>query len=139
LATQPYRRSTDHREAARSLQRYRGRASRAASLPQSYTITRDTTNLCVVQRIAAQNSLLFQRDVEKIINTVLNEIVSALARGDRVELRGFGAFSVRKRPARTGRNPRTGAHVHIDAKSVPYFRTGKEMHERINRAVQVLT
>jgi integration host factor subunit beta len=90
----------------------------------------------LVQRISAGNSHLYRRDVEKIINAVLNEIVSALARGDRVELRGFGAFSVRERPARTGRNPRSGAQIQVDAKSVPYFRTGKEMHERINRAVE---
>jgi integration host factor subunit beta len=88
----------------------------------------------LVRRISAQNSRLFQRDVEKIVDAVLNAIVSALARGDRVELRGVGTFSIRKRPARTGRNPRNGAHVQIDAKSVPYFRTAKEMRERINRA-----
>jgi integration host factor subunit beta len=88
----------------------------------------------LVQRVAAQNRHLFQRDVEKIVEAVLDEIVSALARRDRVELRGVGTFSIRKRSARTARNPRNGAHVQIDAKSVPYFRTGKEMRERINRA-----
>ena len=65
----------------------------------------------LVQRIATQNPHLYQRDVENIVNAILNEIIAALARGDRVELRGFGAFSVKNRPARTGRNPRTGAHV----------------------------
>ena len=64
---------------------------------------------------------------------ILDEIVAALARGDRVELRGFGAFSVKHRPARAGRNPRTGAHVPVDQKSVPFFKTGKEMRERLNR------
>jgi integration host factor subunit beta len=88
----------------------------------------------LVRRISAQNSRLFQRDVEKIVDAVLNAIVSALARGDRVELRGIGTFSIRKRPARIGRNPRNGAHVQIDPKSVPHFKTGKEMRERINRA-----
>ena len=63
---------------------------------------------------------------------ILGEITAALARGDRVELRGFGAFSVKHRPARTGRNPRTGAHVSVDQKSVPFFKTGKEMRERLN-------
>ena len=58
-----------------------------------------------------------------------------MARGDRVELRGFGAFSVKQRPARTGRNPRTGAHVSVDQKSVPFFKTGKEMRERLNKDV----
>lgn len=65
----------------------------------------------LVQRIAESNPHLYQRDVENIVNAILDEIVAALARGDRVELRGFGAFSVKARPARTGRNPRTGAHA----------------------------
>ena len=73
----------------------------------------------LVQRIAGQNPHLYQRDIENIVNAVLGEITAALARGDRVELRGFGAFSVKHRPARTGRNPRTGAHVSVDKKSVP--------------------
>ena len=63
-------------------------------------------------------------------------LTAALARGDRVELRGFGAFSVKHRPARTGRNPRTGAHVSVDKKSVPFFKTGKEMRERLKKAAQ---
>jgi integration host factor subunit beta len=86
----------------------------------------------LVQRIAAQNPHLYQRDVENIVNAILNEIVDAMARGDRVELRGFGAFSVKSRPARTGRNPRTGAHVSVEKKCVPFFKTGKEMRERLN-------
>jgi integration host factor subunit beta len=87
----------------------------------------------LVQRIADLNPHLYQRDVEKIVNAILDEIVAALARGDRVELRGFGAFSVKHRPARAGRNPRTGEHVSVDQKSVPFFKTGKEMRERLNR------
>ena len=87
----------------------------------------------LVQRIASQNPHLYQRDVENIVNAILGEIVTALARGDRVELRGFGAFSVKNRPARAGRNPRTGEHVAVDKKSVPFFKTGKEMRERLNR------
>ena len=87
----------------------------------------------LVQRISAQNPHLYQRDVEKIVNAILGEIVAAMARGDRVELRGFGAFSVKQRPARTGRNPRTGAHVSVDQKCVPFFKTGKEMRERLNQ------
>ena len=89
----------------------------------------------LVQRIASQNPHLYQRDVENIVNAILGEIVTALARGDRVELRGFGAFSVKNRPARAGRNPRTGEHVAVDKKSVPFFKTGKEMRERLNRPV----
>jgi integration host factor subunit beta len=87
----------------------------------------------LVQKIATQNPHLYQRDVENIVNAILGEIIAAMARGDRVELRGFGAFSVKNRPARTGRNPRTGAHVSVDQKYVPFFKTGKEMRERLNR------
>ena len=87
----------------------------------------------LVQKIAEQNPQLYQRDVENIVNAILDEIVGALARGDRVELRGFGAFSVKTRNARVGRNPRTGAHVSVDDKVVPFFKTGKEMRERLNK------
>ena len=87
----------------------------------------------LVQHISTSNPHLYQRDVENIVNAILNEIVAAMARGDRVELRGFGAFSVKNRPARTGRNPRTGAHVSVAQKSVPFFKTGKEMRERLNK------
>src|SRR4051812_30001714 len=87
----------------------------------------------LVQHIAEHNPHLYQRDVENIVNAILDEIVAALARGDRVELRGFGAFSVKHRPARAGRNPRTGAHEPVDQKIVPFFKTGKEMRERLNR------
>ena len=86
----------------------------------------------LIQRIAQENPHLYQRDVERIINTVFNEIGTALARGDRVELRGFGAFSVKERPARTGRNPRTGEPVNVQAKRVPFFKTGKELREQLN-------
>jgi integration host factor subunit beta len=88
----------------------------------------------LVQRLAEANPHLYQRDVEVIVTAIFDEIAAALARGDRVELRGFGAFSVKNRPARTGRNPRTGAHVSVDKKSVPFFKTGKEMRERLNRS-----
>jgi integration host factor subunit beta len=88
----------------------------------------------LVQHIASQNPHLYQRDVENIVNAILGEITNAMSQGDRVELRGFGAFSVKHRPARTGRNPRTGAHVSVDQKSVPFFKTGKEMRERLNKA-----
>ncbi len=87
----------------------------------------------LVQAIAAENPHLYQRDVEHIVNAILDAITEALARGDRVELRGFGAFSVKNRPARTGRNPRTGDRVPVGQKHVPFFKTGKEMRERLNR------
>ena len=85
-----------------------------------------------MQRIAERNPHLYQRDVENIVNAILDEITNALARGDRVELRGFGAFSVKRRDARVGRNPRTGQHVSVDEKSVPFFKTGKQLRERLN-------
>ncbi|WP_441252744.1 integration host factor subunit beta [Tardiphaga sp. 71_E8_N1_1] len=85
----------------------------------------------LVPRIAKHNPRLYQRDLENIVNAILDEIVAALARGDRAELRGFGAFSVR--PARAGRNPRTGKHVTVHQKSLPFFKAGKEMRERLNR------
>ena len=88
----------------------------------------------LVQRIANRNPHLYLRDVEKIVNAILDEITSALARGDRVELRGFGAFSVKHRDARVGRNPRTGALVPVNEKTVPFFKTGKEMRERLNQS-----
>jgi integration host factor subunit beta len=87
----------------------------------------------LILRIGELNPHLYHRDVERIVATIFEEIATALARGDRVELRGFGAFSVTHRPAQTGRNPRTGAHVAVDKKSVPFFKTGKEMRERLNR------
>ncbi len=86
----------------------------------------------LVLKIAERNPHLYQRDVENIVNAILGEIVAALARGDRVELRGFGAFSVKNRPARTGRNPRTGESVEVEEKWVPFFKTGKELRERLN-------
>jgi len=86
----------------------------------------------LVQKLAEQNPHLYHRAVERIVSTVFDEITDALVRGDRVELRGFGAFSVKHRPERTGRNPRTGEAVHVPAKTVPFFKTGKELRERLN-------
>ncbi len=88
----------------------------------------------LVLKIAEQNPHLYQRDVENIVNAILDTIVDALARGDRVELRGFGAFSVKKRDARTGRNPRTGETVFVSEKVIPVFKTGKDMRLRLNAA-----
>ncbi|MDX5382205.1 MAG: integration host factor subunit beta [Rhodobacterales bacterium] len=86
----------------------------------------------LIQKIADENPHLFQRDVEKIVNTIFEEITNAMARGDRVELRGFGAFSVKKREARIGRNPRTGETVPVEEKYVPFFKTGKLLRDRLN-------
>ncbi len=90
----------------------------------------------LVQRLAEQFSdpRLYHRDFERVVNKVFGEIGDALARGDRVELRGFGALSVRPRAARVGRNPRTGAAVQVNRKFLPFFKTGKELRERINRS-----
>ena len=88
----------------------------------------------LVQRVANYKPDLYQRDAERILDTILNEIVSAMARGNRVELRGFGAFSVRTREARTGRNPGTGKLVPVQKKAVPHFKAGKEMRDRLNNA-----
>ncbi|MEE8454767.1 MAG: integration host factor subunit beta [Limibaculum sp.] len=86
----------------------------------------------LIQQIAEDNPHLYQRDVERIVSTLFEEITAALARGDRVELRGFGAFSVKHRDARMGRNPRTGAAVPVPAKVVPFFKAGKDLRERMN-------
>jgi len=88
----------------------------------------------LIAKLAEDNPHLNHRDVERIVNTIFKEITTALARGDRVELRGFGAFSVRTRPPRQGRNPRTGETVQVEEKHVPYFKTGKELRERVNRS-----
>lgn len=86
----------------------------------------------LIQKIADENPHLYQRDVERIVNTIFEEIIEAMARGDRVELRGFGAFSVKQRDARVGRNPRTGESVDVEEKSVPFFKTGKLLRDRLN-------
>ena len=86
----------------------------------------------LIQKLADENPHLFQRDVERIVNTIFDEITETMARGDRVELRGFGAFSVKKRASRIGRNPRTGASVSVAEKHVPFFKTGKLLRDRLN-------
>jgi integration host factor subunit beta len=86
----------------------------------------------LIQIIAEENPHLYQRDVERIVNTIFEQITDAMARGDRVELRGFGAFSVKKRDGRVGRNPRTGESVEVDEKHVPFFKTGKLLRDRLN-------
>jgi integration host factor subunit beta len=87
----------------------------------------------LIRRISWQNPHLYERDIEKVVNAIFDEMVEALRRGDRVELRGFGAFSVKLRGPRQGRNPRTGAVVAVAKKAMPFFKTGKEMRARLNR------
>jgi len=91
----------------------------------------------LIARIAERNPHLYQRDVERIVSTIFEEIAAALGRGDRVELRGFGAFSVKHRDSRMGRNPRTGETVSVVAKAAPYFKTGKQLRELLNKDASV--
>ena len=86
----------------------------------------------LIARIAELNPHLYQSDAEKIVSTVFDEIGAALANGNRVELRGFGVFSVRSRNARAGRNPRTGEQVSVEAKNVPFFNAGKKLKDVLN-------
>lgn len=86
----------------------------------------------LIARITDKNPHLTQKDAERVVSTIFDEITDALSQGDRVELRGFGAFSVKQRRARIGRNPRTGEKVDVDEKVVPFFKTGKLLHERLN-------
>lgn len=86
----------------------------------------------LIAKLAAENPHLALRDVERVVHCVFERMTLALEHGGRVELRGFGAFSVRPRPARIGRNPRTGAAVHVPAKAAPFFKSGKELRERLN-------
>jgi integration host factor subunit beta len=88
----------------------------------------------LLQRLAEANPHLYQRHVEGIVTAIFNEITAALARGDRVELRGFGAFSVKRRDARVGRNPRTGDSVEVAEKHVPFFKTGRQLRDRLNHS-----
>ena len=86
----------------------------------------------LIEKLAAENTHLTHAEVERVVSVVLGRMTAAMAEGGRVELRGFGAFSVRARPARAGRNPRTGETVDVPAKSVPFFKSGKELRERLN-------
>jgi len=86
----------------------------------------------LILRLSEKNPHLFQRDIERIVNAIFESITLALARGQRVELRGFGAFSVKKRDARTGRNPRTGEAVDVTEKFIPFFKTGKQLRDHLN-------
>ena len=93
----------------------------------------------LIAELAAANTQLRGEDIEIIVTTIFDGIAAALTRGDRVELRGFGAFTVRRRDPRTGRNPRTGEAVAVDAKSVPFFKAGKELRLRLNAGQAALT
>lgn len=88
----------------------------------------------LIAELAKKNPHLYQRDIELIVNTFFETISEAMSRGERIELRGFGAFAVKKRGARLGRNPKTGEAVQVDAKHTPHFKTGKELRERLNKS-----
>jgi len=87
----------------------------------------------LIAELANANPHLRGADIELIVATIFEEITQALTRGERVELRGFGAFTIKRRNARTGRNPRTGEAVPVDEKAIPFFKAGKELRERVNR------
>lgn len=87
----------------------------------------------LITGLAEDNPHLTVADVERIVSALFDEMTAALSRGERVELRGFGAFTVKSRQARSGRNPRTGETVEVAQKSVPFFKAGKELRERINK------
>jgi integration host factor subunit beta len=86
----------------------------------------------LIAALASENPHLTQKDIERVVGVILDQMIGALEDGGRVELRGFGAFSVRARPARSGRNPRTGEPVKVRAKAVPFFKAGKELRARLN-------
>lgn len=89
----------------------------------------------LIQKLAERNPHLYLRDIERIVETIFEEMTQALVEGNRVELRGFGAFSVKHRDARVGRNPRTGEQVHVEAKRLPFFKAGKALREDINKGL----
>lgn len=86
----------------------------------------------LIAELSRDNPHLLGRDVETLVATIFDEITAALARGERIELRGFGAFTVKRRNARTGRNPRTGETVAVEEKLVPFFKAGKELRDKVN-------
>lgn len=90
----------------------------------------------LIAQLATENPHLRQQDIDLIVATIFEEVTAALARGQRVELRGFGAFSTKQRDPRLGRNPRTGEAVEVSAKVVPYFKPGKELRERVNEGTK---
>ena len=87
----------------------------------------------LVQKISEENPHLFQRDVERLVDTIFNEITNAMSSGRRIELRGFGAFSIKHRKPRVGRNPRTGTSVQVEEKVVPFFKPGKLLRDKLNQ------
>ena len=87
----------------------------------------------LIEKIANKNPHLMVKDVDRIVDVILNKIINSLAKGERVEFRGFGAFSVRKRSPRVAKNPRTGEKVEVSERNIPHFKTGKQLHELLNK------
>ena len=87
----------------------------------------------LIERVAAKNPHLTLKDIAHIVDVIFNKIITSLAKGERVEFRGFGAFSVRKRSPRTAKNPRTGEQVKVEERNIPHFKTGKQLHELLNK------
>lgn len=87
----------------------------------------------LIEKIANKNPHLMIKDVEKIVTVVFDRIINSLAKGDRVEFRGFGAFSIRKRTPRVAKNPRTGEQVKVEERNIPHFKTGKQLFELLNK------
>ena len=90
----------------------------------------------LIQTLASRFPNLTEKDAEISVKEILAAIGTALARGDRVEIRGFGSFGLNHRPARTGRNPKSGEKVHVPPKQVPHFKAGKELRERVDQSVK---
>ena len=93
----------------------------------------------LVEELAAQFDQLTQRDAELAVKSILDAVSEALVKGQRIEIRGFGSFSVTQRPPRLGRNPRSGESVHIPAKRVPHFKPGKALREDVDRNANAAT
>ena len=89
-----------------------------------------------IDRLASRQKYLPLRDIESSVKLILDEMMGALSEGDRIEIRGFGSFSLNHRKPRVGRNPKTGETVELDAKHVPHFKPGKELRERVNNSKQ---
>jgi len=90
----------------------------------------------LIERLAARQSQLSLKDVELVVKSLLEHMAQSLAQGERIEIRGFGSFSLHYRAPRVGRNPKTGESVNLDGKYVPHFKPGKELRDRVNESIQ---
>ena len=97
-------------------------------------MTKTMTKSELIERLAERNPRLVARDADEAVKTILDAMSAALADGSRIEIRGFGSFALNYRPPRVGRNPKSGAKVHVPAKFVPHFKAGKELRERVDGA-----